>query len=267
MLKHNWLLWIKAAFLGLLMAGALSFFITNLKPTKQQLATDNQKSNSDILYEVKSVVDGDTIKIDYNGIETSVRLIGVNTPETVDPRTTVECFGKEASNYLKNLLSNKKVKIETDSSQTDRDKYNRLLRYVYLDGEDVGYKIISNGYGYEYTYDLPYSKQDLYKKAQENADKKKLGLWANNACSESTTNSDSTSNPQTSSAHNNNETATNNVSSECKIKGNISYSGEKIYHVPGQKYYDSTKIDTKYGERWFCSEKEAQAAGWRKSKV
>ena len=55
---------------------------------------------------------------------------------------------------------------------------------------------------------------------------------------------------------------------ECNIKGNVSADdGERIYHVPGQKYYARTKIDSRYGERWFCSEEEARAAGWRKSKV
>lgn len=54
---------------------------------------------------------------------------------------------------------------------------------------------------------------------------------------------------------------------ECVIKGNISGSGEKIYHVPGQRFYDATKINRKKGERWFCSEWEAVKAGWRKAKV
>jgi hypothetical protein len=53
----------------------------------------------------------------------------------------------------------------------------------------------------------------------------------------------------------------------CRIKGNISATGERIYHVPGQRYYDATYIDTAAGEHWFCSEAEARAAGWRKSKV
>lgn len=56
------------------------------------------------------------------------------------------------------------------------------------------------------------------------------------------------------------------TSQNCKIKGNISSSGEKIYHVPGGAYYDKTVINTEAGERWFCSENEAQAAGWRESK-
>lgn len=53
----------------------------------------------------------------------------------------------------------------------------------------------------------------------------------------------------------------------CNIKGNVSTRGERIYHVPGQKYYDETRISASHGERWFCSEEEARAAGWRKSRV
>ena len=53
---------------------------------------------------------------------------------------------------------------------------------------------------------------------------------------------------------------------ECRIKGNISRSGKRIYHVPGARYYDRTRIDTSKGERWFCSEAEARVAGWRRAK-
>lgn len=53
----------------------------------------------------------------------------------------------------------------------------------------------------------------------------------------------------------------------CNIKGNVSTRGERIYHVPGQKYYDETRISASHGERWFCSEEEARAAGWRRSRV
>ena len=62
--------------------------------------------------------------------------------------------------------------------------------------------------------------------------------------------------------------ATSQVSPSCRIKGNVSIdTGERIYHVPGQKYYDRTRIRQEYGERWFCSEAEARAAGWRKSRI
>lgn len=58
------------------------------------------------------------------------------------------------------------------------------------------------------------------------------------------------------------------TSGACNIKGNVSQnSGERIYHVPGQEYYDETRISPEHGERWFCSEAEAWSAGWRKAKV
>ncbi len=142
----------------------------------------NEDATNTTLYRVLYVIDGDTIKIDYYGVATSVRLVGVNTPETVDPRKTVECFGIEASNYLKSVLSGKYVKLERDYSQSDRDVYDRLLRYVYLNDEDVGYKIIRNGYGQEYTYYVPHKKMNLYKMAQKEAEENERGLWSPTAC-------------------------------------------------------------------------------------
>ncbi len=210
-------------------------------------------------YRVESVVDGDTIKINYNGSLTSVRIIGVDTPETVDPRTTIECFGVEASDYLKQKIGGKTIRIAADTTQADRDKYNRLLRYIYLDGEDIGLSIIANGYGHEYTYDTPYAHQTVYKKAQSEAESNNKGLWAPNACNNDSAVEKSTTSPSAAKPVQN--------QNDCNIKGNISWSGEKIYHLPGQQYYESTKIDTAYGERWFCTETEAQNAGWRKSKV
>jgi hypothetical protein len=62
-------------------------------------------------------------------------------------------------------------------------------------------------------------------------------------------------------------TATAGENDECNIKGNVNTRGERIYHVPGDRYYDETKIVANHGERWFCSEKEAKAAGWRHAKV
>ena len=133
-------------------------------------------------YRVLNVYDGDTFTVDYDGVETSVRIIGVNTPETVDPRKTVECFGEQASIYLKNKLYGAEVDLERDYTQNDRDKYNRLLRYAYLDGEDVGYSIIYSGYGYEYTYRVPYKKQPKYKEAEESARQNGRGLWEEGVC-------------------------------------------------------------------------------------
>lgn len=135
------------------------------------------------LYTVTRVVDGDTIKVDLNGKYETVRLIGIDTPETVEPRQSVQCFGEEATHKLSELLSKKKVILEGDHTQGDRDKYNRLLRYVFLDDRTLTNKtLIEQGYAYEYTYDTPYKYQKDFKDAQENAIRNKKGLWAENAC-------------------------------------------------------------------------------------
>jgi micrococcal nuclease len=136
-----------------------------------------------IFYPVVKVVDGDTFDVEVDGQTKRIRVIGINTPEVVDPRKTVECFGKEASEKAKSILLGKKVNLERDPTQGDTDKYGRLLRYVFLeDGTDFGLLMIKQGYAYEYTYNFPYKYQNEYKKAQKQAEELKIGLWADNAC-------------------------------------------------------------------------------------
>jgi micrococcal nuclease len=113
-----------------------------------------------------------------------VRLIGINTPETVDPRRPVECFGKEASNRMKELAKGEIVKLEYDETQSTRDAYGRLLAYVYLeDGEMLNRKMIAEGYAYEYTYMLPYRYQKEFRELQTLAKTSKRGLWSDETCS------------------------------------------------------------------------------------
>ncbi len=134
-------------------------------------------------YSVIRVVDGDTIVVDINGNIEKLRLIGLDTPETVDPRKPVQCFGVEASNKAKELLEGKKVKLENDISQGERDKYNRLLRYVYLeDGTLFNKLMIESGYGHEYTYVIPYKYQEEFMKAETYARENNLGLWNPDVC-------------------------------------------------------------------------------------
>lgn len=138
-------------------------------------------------YQVTKVADGDTITVKMGNKKVSVRLIGVDTPETVDPRKTVQCFGKEASAITKKNLLNKKVALESDPTQGDTDKYGRLLRYVLLqDGTNFDKWLISEGYGFEYTYNLPYRYQQEYKDAENAARLSSKGLWASEACNAET---------------------------------------------------------------------------------
>ncbi len=135
------------------------------------------KGAKDKRYEVVRVVDGDTIKIDYDGVVETVRLIGIDTPETKHPQKKVECFGKEASEELEKLLLNKDVKVEFDSTQDKVDKYGRLLLYIWVDDIFVNKYMITNGYAHEYTYNTPYEYQKKFKEAEEEARESKKGLW------------------------------------------------------------------------------------------
>jgi endonuclease YncB( thermonuclease family) len=130
------------------------------------------------MYTVVNVVDGDTIKIQNSSEIETVRLIGVDTPETVHPSKPVECYGKEASSFVENLLKDTQVYIELDSSQGERDRYGRLLAYIFLpDKVLVNQLIISEGYGFEYTYNTPYKYQQDFKHAEQRATNLQKGLW------------------------------------------------------------------------------------------
>jgi micrococcal nuclease len=129
------------------------------------------------LYRVTTFTDGDTLSVDMNGATEKVRMIGVDTPETKDPRKTVQCYGKAASEFTKNLIGNNRVRLEADPTNTNRDRYNRLLRYVYLpDGRLVNAEIIKQGYGFAYTY-FPFTKLEEFRGFQKQAEATKVGLW------------------------------------------------------------------------------------------
>lgn len=156
--------------------------ITASEPTatKSEVSASNQSAT---LYNVVKVVDGDTIDVSINGETKRLRLIGINTPETVDPRTPVECFGREASDKTKSLLTGKKVSLETDSTQGELDKYSRLLRYVFLEnGTNFNLYMIKEGYAYEYTYNTAYKYQKEFKEAQAYAKTNNKGLWSPTTC-------------------------------------------------------------------------------------
>lgn len=215
-----------------------------------QIAQENAEKKSNEFFAAARVIDGDTFEVNVAGIAESVRVIGINTPETVDPRRPVECFGVEASNKTKAVLFGQAVRLEYDPTQGDRDKYGRLLRHVFLsDGTNFGLLMIKQGYAHEYTYAVPYKYQEEYKAAQDYARENLLGLWGD-VCQ---TEAQSAAAPVEYGANG------------CFIKGNINLEGEKIYHTPNCEYYRQTVINENKGERWFCTEQEALDAGWRKA--
>ena len=132
--------------------------------------------SGDIAYRVLRVVDGDTVEIDFQGKATKVRLIGVDTPETVHPRKPVEVYGKEASSFTKNLLIGESVYLRFDVDRTDN--YGRLLANLYRapDGLFVNLEIVRQGYGHVDTR-FPFKHMELFRHYGTKAREAGKGLY------------------------------------------------------------------------------------------
>lgn len=155
------------------------------KPKVDASKAQDPNYKSGQLMSVTRVVDGDTI---YTA-QHKIRIIGLDTPETVHPSKPVECFGAEASNKMKELVSGKNVYLVADPTQDSIDKYGRHLFHVYLeDGTNVAYEMINQGFGHEYTYNSnPHQYQSQYRAAQTSARENGRGLWSTSTCSGNTT--------------------------------------------------------------------------------
>ncbi|NTW04904.1 MAG: hypothetical protein HGA27_02125 [Peptococcaceae bacterium] len=130
------------------------------------------------LYSVKRVVDGDTIIVIIDGKEERLRLIGINTPETVHPAKGVEAFGREASEYTKGQLKGKEVALEFDVEK--RDRYDRLLAYVWLEEKMLNELLVAKGYAQVATYPPNIKYVERFVAAQKLARENNLGLWGAN---------------------------------------------------------------------------------------
>lgn len=142
---------------------------------------------------VVRVVDGDTIVVSVTGRtdgpgagsapfgeEQRVRLIGIDTPESVKPDSPVECFGREASSAAKALLEGQTVRLVRDVEEADQ--YDRLLRYVYLGDEMANARLVVNGYAKAYTYPPSVRHSELFVQLEREARENNRGLWSPNAC-------------------------------------------------------------------------------------
>jgi len=188
---------------------------------------------------VKRVVDGDTFETDTGA---KVRLVGADTPET---HGKVEAYGKEASAFAKRELTGKRVWLFRDVSETDR--YGRLLRYAFLEGDPVMFneRLVREGYANVMTISPDVAMAGRFIEAERTARGEGRGLWA--AAGEDAA-------PQAASEERDAEPSCPSPD----IKGNINSKGERIYHVPGSRSYKQTKP-----EMWFCTEEEAERAGFR----
>jgi endonuclease YncB( thermonuclease family) len=210
---------------------------------------------------VLEVADGDTITLGTaDDRELEIRLAGIDAPEHG------QAFGEASRQSLRALVLGKSVRVEFDKS----DQYGRLVGKVWVQPQDCrgcGHTLDANlaqltvGLAWWYRHyaeEQPEEDRARYEFAEREARAKRAGLWRD-------------ANPvppwewRHAGTQDRSTRGTTNASPACTIKGNISSNGNRIYHVPGQRFYAETRISTAKGERWFCSEAEARAAGWRRS--
>ena len=157
---------------------------TKAQPTKSpptgESVTDLAKGALEQGWRVIRVVDGDTVEVERQGRSLTLRLIGIDTPETVHPTEPVQCFGPQASQFANRQLLGESVALEFDRSQGRIDYYGRTLAYVWTTaGRPVLFnkQAIQRGFGYEYTYDDVYAWQSEFRRAESKAEQTDRGLW------------------------------------------------------------------------------------------
>lgn len=199
-----------------------------------------------------SVIDGDTLEI--RG--TRIRFHGVDAPESAQTCQNSDGKAYRCGQQAALALSDKIGAANVSCEQKDIDRYRRLVAVCSAKGEDLNAWLVQEGYALAYRqYGTDYVPQETTAK---NA---KRGIWAGTFTPPWDWRKGSREeSPPTVSAAPSKPTV---GATDCKIKGNISGKGERIYHVPGSRHYDRTVLNEADGERWFCSESEAIAAGWR----
>lgn len=129
-------------------------------------------------YKVDRSIDGDTFTTHVEGRLITVRMLGIDTPETVDPRKPAQCYGPEASDASKNLLTGRSVRFAINPNRELKDRYGRYLLYVYRDdGLFVNRELIRRGFAKEYTFGKPYAMQAEFREIESEAMKGMKGLW------------------------------------------------------------------------------------------
>jgi endonuclease YncB( thermonuclease family) len=195
-----------------------------------------------------SVIDGDTIEIHGQRI----RFFGIDAPESQQlcqaDGKPYRC-GQQAALALSDHVAARPITCE----RRNVDRYGRVVAVCSAADEDLNAWMVRQGWALAYRH---YST--AYVADEEAAHVARLGIWRGTFEAPWDWRRDH-GKPLAA-----NDNATN--AAGCRIKGNISSSGERVYHMPRGRLYDATRIDTAKGEQWFCSEAEAQAAGWRKSK-
>jgi endonuclease YncB( thermonuclease family) len=285
----RWRTWAIVAFAAIVVAGGWAWWrsqpVTGTDSTSEE-AIEPATESADaqgwapegpvLVGRVSAVTDGDTIKVELSSGPVEVRMHSIDAPERDQPG------GREARATLERRLQGAEVTLEP----VQQDQYGRMIAVVYLDDANLNALLVREGYAWLYR---EYARDPRYCAAEIAARGERRGIWARpgaeqaapwewravkrgrrdgysdysgetfESCVAALGKRAAKVAPMPLAAV---PAASEGAPGKCRIKGNISGSG-KIYHVPGTAAYEKTRIDESKGERWFCTEEEARAAGWR----
>jgi len=191
------------------------------------------------------VIDGDTFDVG----DTRVRLHGIDALEAAQTCETEGGQPWACGDWTTRQVRDRYQGAQARCEALDRDRYDRVVARCFVGGADVGRMLVQEGLAFAYRkYAMDY---DLDEKAAFVAERGIHGF--------------KTISPARYRVTRRSKPAPARADGSCEIKGNISAKGTKIYHLPGQSFYEKTRINTRSGERWFCSEAEARGAGWRRA--
>lgn len=272
----------KKIFLAMFVLMAITILVACTESvTNSFLDTDTETSKIGEKVDVVSVMDGDTMKVKYKGEERKVRFLLIDAPEMYHKTLGEQPYGKEAQQLNRDILDQaKSVTIEFDETGDKEDKYDRLLAYVYADGKSVQKKLIESGYvrvGYVYNQQATYLAE--YEAAQQQAKDANKGIWQypgyvtdrgfvkekvpnwspGKTLPESGVNSNKNNSASTTGASSTSK-STQETGDACSVKGNINAKGNKNYFLKGDLNYEQVNE-----EEMFCSEEEAEDAGFKRA--
>jgi micrococcal nuclease len=212
----------------------------------EEQARRDKETRRNYWHKVTAIIDGDTVKALVDSKEESIRIYGIDAPEL-----SGECYAAESRSKAAEFLGGKWIQLEEDESQDNRDKYGRLLRYIWFDsGTDFGRRMIEEGYAFEYTYQTQYHKQTQYKETEAYSKSKQFGLWSTNTCSGQKI-APVKEAPRPAPAPAATYTAPKPAPAQTS-SGVVKKSSTGICHAPGTTYYDRTTNYTPYSTLDAC---------------
>ena len=218
---------------------------------------------------VINVIDGATIEVEIDGQLHRVHYLGIRVPEGGPQDGGGRTLGQEALEFNRFLVEGRTVELEKDA--TESDLLGNLLRYVYVGGEMANMTLVTNGYAIVADFPPRFRYQTQFLVAEENAKTSLRGIW-NPAPRAAEVQAGTTPVPFSGGTlpvprSRGAQKCDYSSTAQPVIKGNVdSRTAARIYYVPDNLFYSTTVIDEAQGDRWFCTEEEAIAAGWQKAK-